>query len=84
MVKVEINLLTYQDKCFLLNGWMLTCFTLCMLGTFLVHAFLLSVFFNNLFKKSSTEEHPQIVKQFGSRSVQQNVGPDLDQCFLLR
>ena len=36
--------------------------------------------FNNLFKKSSTEKHPQIVKRFGSRSVQQNVGPDLDQC----
>ena len=40
--------------------------------------------FNNLFKKSSAEEHPQIVKQFGSRSVQRNVGPDLDQCFLQR
>ena len=51
MVKVEINLLTYQDKCFLLNGWMLTCFTLCMLGTFLVHAFLLSVFLTIFLKK---------------------------------
>ena len=26
------------------HGWVHTCFTLCMLGTFLVHAFLLSVF----------------------------------------
>ena len=24
----------YQDKCFLLSGWMHTGFTLCMLGTF--------------------------------------------------
>ena len=46
----------------------------------LFHAFLLSVFINHLFKKSSSEEHPQIVKQFGSRSVQQNVGPDLAFC----
>ena len=75
-------LFLYRDKCSLLSGWIHTCFTLCMLGTFLVYAFLLSVFFNHLFKKSSTEEHPHIVKQFGSRSVQQNVGPDLDQCFL--
>ena len=59
-----------------------TRFTLCILGTFLVHAFLLSVFLAIFLKKSSTEEHPQIVKQFGSRSVQQNIGPDLDQCFL--
>ena len=78
------NAFLYQDKCFLLSGCMHTCFTRCLLGTFLVHAFLLSVFFNNLFKKSSTEEHPRIVKQLGYRSVQQNVRPDLDQCFLQR
>ena len=34
------------------------------------------------FWKSSTEDHAQIVKQFESRSVQQNIGPDLDQRFL--
>ena len=71
---------SYQDKCFLLSGWMYTCFTLCMLGTFL--CFFVVCVFNHLFKKSSTKDHPQIIKHVGSRSVHQYVGPDLDQFFL--
>ena len=77
-------ILLYQDKCFFnkMNGCIPVSHFVCWV---LFHAFLLSVFFNQLFKKSSTEEHPHIVKQFGSRSVQQKRWPDLDQsCFLQR
>ena len=69
---IKINAFYKVDGCCLYAGYFL-----CISVVFVFKPSFLK-------KKPSPEEHPQSVKQFGSRSVQQIVRPDLDQCFLQR
>ena len=59
------NAFLYQDKCIFIKRMDAYSFHTLYAGYFFSSCIFVVCVFNNLLKKSTTEEHPQIVKQFG-------------------